>query len=152
MIDGSIYINRQAVASSQWFGYGSPAVPWIMMYLLLSASYKDCTWHGIKIKRGDVVTSIGGFGKQGSITDDLAISVGVIRNSLKRLEEMGEIKVSAKRGYLGYTLITVVNYDRYTGTGDKQKNQRVENNAPTKQEEISEGMLSMEEINEMFPE
>ena len=124
MIEGNIYINRQAVSESAWYSFGNPSVAFVMQHLIYRAAYRESTWHGIKLKRGDVLTSIGGFGKPGNLSDELHLSVAVVRNSLKRLEDMGEIKTESKRGYLGYTMITVVNYDKYTATKDKPKGEK----------------------------
>lgn len=148
MIEGNVYINRQAVSEAEWFGYGNASVAWIMVYLILSANYKDTA----RAKRGEVITSLGAFGKPGMIMADLGLSVDVVRNSLKVLEKLGEIKVVSKSGRHGGTRISVVNYDKYTAVKDKPNN-AVKGKTETKNTaEEDDGTLSMEEINEMFPD
>ena len=109
----------------EWEWADDPNMVSLFIHLLLSACYKDCEWHGIKIKRGQFVTS----------REKLSIQTGIsqqsIRTCLQKMQDTGEItKLSTKK----YTLITICKYDEYQtkeNSDNQVINQQSTNNQPT---------------------
>ena len=86
MIDGWIKIHRQI---KEWQHYQEPNVLLVWLDLLTSANTKDGWWHGRKIRRGELFTSIE------SIHQNTGLDVKTIRKALATLEASGEIKREA---------------------------------------------------------
>ena len=86
MIDGWIKIHRQI---KEWQHYQEPNVLLVWLDLLTSANTKDAWWHGRKIRRGELFTSVE------SIHQNTGLDVKTIRKALATLEASGEIKREA---------------------------------------------------------
>ena len=124
-LSGFIVLHRQ-ILNWEWFDDAKTLQ--LFIYLLVSASFRDATWHGEKIKRGDVITSIN------KLSQILTVSERSIRTSLNHLKSTGEV---TSRATSKYSVITVVNYGKYqdkserptskptnTVTGDRQASDR----------------------------
>jgi hypothetical protein len=86
----------------------------LFLYLLLKANYRTSTFQGVKVGRGQLVTSIS---KLGQATGQ---SVRQIRDNLKHLEMTGEVTSQSTNRY---RIITVVRYDDYQSV-DKQNDKQ----------------------------
>jgi hypothetical protein len=86
MNDGWIKIHRQI---KEWQHYQEPNVVLVWLDLLTSANTKDAWWHGRKIRRGELFTSVE------SIHQNTGLDVKTIRKALATLEASGEIKREA---------------------------------------------------------
>lgn len=102
-MSGWIKIHRKFL-DWQWFNK-SEAVH-LFMYLVLRANHADNQWQGIKINKGQFITS---FGK---ISSDTGISVQTIRTLLKKFEKTNEINIQTTNKY---SIITICKYDSYQG-------------------------------------
>ena len=113
----------RALLSEEWAR--KPAQVAVFVHLLLSASREPMEWHGIAIKRGQVITSYA------SLSASCGLTIWAVRNALKGLQEAGAARFSAhlstrskteKAARLparGYTLITICNYDSYEGFSEE---------------------------------
>ena len=93
----------------------------LFVHLLLMANREAKDWNGIKIERGQVITSLR------SLSTSCGITVSAVRTALNRLSQEGFAQVaaqvaarpqqkgSAQVAAQGYTIVTLCNYDRYEG-------------------------------------
>lgn len=88
----------------------------LFIYLLLSANYKELTFHGEKIQRGQLVTSLTKLGQATGQT------IRQVRDNLKHLEMTGEVTSRANNRY---RVITIVRYDDYQSS-DKQNDKQID--------------------------
>lgn len=115
----------------KWEWTDDPFMFALWIRLLLEANYADERWHGKTIKRGQLVTSLGGL----SIRSGIPIQS--LRTCLQKLVESEQI---TKESTNKYTIITICNYDRYqtNSTSSQQttnnqitNDQQTGNNQPT---------------------
>jgi len=140
---GRVYLDRR-IRETGWFTGCSSNTVFLMFYLLLSANYEAATWRGIKLKRGELICSIGNAAHPGRLMNETRLPYSTLARSLEKLEQLGEIKVSSKTGFNGYTLISVVNYDLYTGA-DKKTDKKTDKKAANSKEEDKEERIKPEE-------
>lgn len=98
----------------------------LFLYLLLKANYRTSTFQGVKVGRGQLVTSIS---KLGQATGQ---SVRQIRDNLKHLEMTGEVTSQSTNRY---RIITVVRYDDYQSVdkpNDKQNDKQLDKQMTSK--------------------
>jgi len=143
---GSVFLDRR-ITETEWFTGCSPSTVYVMFYLLLSANYETKMWKGIKVKRGEVITSTGNSKTPGRLMEETRLPYSTLARSLKKLEELGEISVSSKTGSHGYTLISITHYDLYIT--DKKVNKKVDKKTDSKAENNKE---VVEETEEEFEE
>ena len=117
-MEGFIKIHRNLL---EWRWYHHSAMVHLLIHLLLRANYADKEWGLITIKRGQLVTS------RLSLCRETGLSEKVVRNSLQKLVQTGEIEMKATNRH---TLITVVNYDDYQGLVNAEGQQKA-GNRPT---------------------
>lgn len=95
----------------------------VYMVLLLSANWKDVEWHGIKLKRGQLVTSYP------KLAEKCSMSVQEIRTVFNRLKSTGDITVETTSKF---SIVTVKKYDISEESTDKSTvNQQSANSQPT---------------------
>lgn len=87
-----------------WEWYEDVSTTRVFIHLLLTANHKDKRWKGEIIKRGALITSIR------HLAEATRLSTPTVQRCLKKLEKTGEI---TKKSTNKYTLIEVVNYDKY---------------------------------------
>ena len=80
----------------------------LFLHLLLKANYKDLSFEGHRIARGQLVTSLY------SLSAELGLTTKQIRGSLEHLIATGEV---ASKTYPRYRVITIVHYDDYQADG-----------------------------------
>lgn len=99
----------------------------LFIHCLIKANWEDKKWKGILIKRGSFVTSLSNLARESGL------SVRNVRTSLKRLESTQEVtRLSTAK----YTIITVLNYDRYQST-DKVSDKQVTNKRQTSDKQVT---------------
>lgn len=86
MNEGWIKIHRQI---KEWQHYQEPNVLLVWLDLLTSANAKEGWWHGRKIRRGELFTSVE------SIHQNTGLDAKTVRKALAILEASGEIKREA---------------------------------------------------------
>lgn len=98
----------------QWEWFDHPNTLSLFIYLLLKANYKDITFQGKTIHRGQLITSLPKLCHATGQTNRQ------VRDSLKHLEMTGEVTgYSTNR----YRIITVVKYDEYQSS-DRQNDRQ----------------------------
>lgn len=105
---GYLRLFRQML---EWEWYDKPNTKAIFIHCLLCANQTDKEWQGIKIKRGQFITSLEKLAMANGLT------IRQTRTALNDIQKTGEIdKQTTNR----YSVITVKNYDLYQAS-DKQK-------------------------------
>ncbi len=122
---GFISLHRSLI---NWEWYDDANVKVLFIHLLLTVNWEDKVWHGINIKRGSIITSYSKLAKE------TKLSVKKVRNSLEKLKSTGELAIKTTNKY---TLITIVNYNKFqdmnykkgkqTGTQRANKGQQLNN-------------------------
>ena len=100
-MEGYIKLYRQVM---KWEWYDDANTFRLFIHLLLKANYEDAQWRGLKIKRGQLFTSIG------HLSHELKISNKAIRIALDKLIKTKEV---ASEGASNGTMITICKYDSY---------------------------------------
>ena len=100
-MEGYIKLYRQVM---KWEWYDDANTFRLFIHLLLKANYEDAQWRGLKIKRGQLFTSIG------HLSHELKISDKAIRIALDKLIKTKEV---ASKGASNGTMITICKYDSY---------------------------------------
>jgi len=108
MIDGWISLSRKL---TEWEWYSDTNVVRLFLHLLLTANFRDTPWHGIVIKRGQIVSS------RNKISLQLNMSVKQIRIAEHKLASSGSVGIE---GANRFTIYTIVKYDEYQ-TEDKRR-------------------------------
>lgn len=92
-----------------WEWADDPITFAVFVHLLHSANWEDKKWHGVDVRRGEVVLSREEFAKK------CGFSVQQLRTAIAHLQSTGEIAVETVRGAGGYTKVKIANWDRYQG-------------------------------------
>ena len=100
-LNGYIKLYRQML---DWGWYDDTNTKVVFLHLLLTANFKDTEWHGIQLKRGDVVTSIP------SLASALKLSERNVRTALMHLKSTGEV---TDKIYSKFRIISIKNYGQY---------------------------------------
>ena len=101
-MNGFIKLYRQIL---KWEWYTNVNTRVVFFHLLLTVNWKDATWKGIEIKRGQRLTSIAKLSEEVGLKSEKKVRV-----ALEHLKATGEIAVETSKSY---TLITVNNYEQY---------------------------------------
>lgn len=88
----------------EWEWFNVSEMVHLFIYLLINANNKDKEWHGIIVKRGQLVTG------RKIISGKTGISEQTIRTCLKKLEITKELTIKPTNRY---SIITICNYDKY---------------------------------------
>ena len=105
----------------EWFGHLN--TQGIFIYLLLSVNTEDKTWHGIEIKRGQILTS------QRKLSKILNLKRQPTRDALYNLQSTHDITIKATRNF---SIITVNKFNEYQAN-NQQKTHNSTNKEPTKE-------------------
>lgn len=98
---GHIKIDRKIL---NWEWYSDYKMVHLFIHLLIKANYKENTWQGIKIKRGQLITGLH------KLSGSTGLSVSQTRTCLNKLQTTGEIATEMTNKY---TIITICKYDVY---------------------------------------
>lgn len=122
--NGFIKLHRRML---DWEWYHDVNTKVVFLHLLLTANIKDEKWKGEEIKRGSRVISYP------ILADELNLTIRQARTALEHLKMTGEVtvKTTAK-----YSVVTVLNYNRYQGatgnlTGKRQANDTIADSQAT---------------------
>lgn len=89
---------------TEWEWYDDVATCRVFVHLLLTANWKDTSWHGIKIKRGQRIISFRG------LAEETNLSERQVRTAIAHLKSTHEITQQSTHHY---TTITIENYSSY---------------------------------------
>lgn len=114
----------------QWRWFRNANTLQMFLFLILKANTVDKDFENITVHRGQLVTSYPHLAR------DLGMSVKSARTALGHLKQTGEVAV---KSYPKYSLITVLNYERYQkkgqGSGQSKGSQRAGNGQQYKNKE-----------------
>ena len=99
----------------KWEWYTDSNTKAVFIHLLLKANTKSGVFRGISVKRGQLATS------RQAIANEIGLTERAVRTGLEHLKDTGEIKIQPNNKF---SVITIVNYDRYqdnTGAVKPQK-------------------------------
>ena len=107
----------EQITDWEWFRH--PNTLALFIYLLIKANYKDLSFHGKVIRRGQLVSSLP------KIATGVGLSIQQTRTALMHLISTGEVTDEANTQY---RIITIVKYDDYqTSTGKSTDDQQTIN-------------------------
>lgn len=115
-MEGWVLLHRRFL---DWEWWNKAEMVQVFLYLLLSANHADQKWRGVRVKRGQLVTSVA------KIASDTGLSVQTVRTCIKRLKSTGEI---TSKSTSAYTIITICNYSKYQ---DDAPDANKQNNKPS---------------------
>lgn len=107
----------------EWYQDGNTCR--LFIHLLLLANYEDKRWHGILIKRGQLITSSEHLAK------DLNLSRQQIRTALNKLKSTNEITTQSTNKYTLVTIEKYEDYQRNDNESNQQKSQQDNNQITT---------------------
>ena len=110
-LNGYIKLYRKML---EWGWYDDTNTKVVFLHLLLTANYKDTEWHGIPLKRGDVVTSIH------QLATDLKLSDQNVRTALSHLKLTGEI---TSKPHTKFSIISIKKWNEYQEVSKQFSNQ-----------------------------
>jgi len=143
MQSGFIKIYRKI---SHWEWYDDKNTFFIFFHILISANYKPKLWHGIEIKRGQLVTSIAELAKSTST------SIQQTRSSINKLKATNDITITSTNKF---TVITLTNYELYNGhdfENNKQITNEITNQQQTNNKQNSTKITTTKEAKEVNKE
>lgn len=118
-----------------WEWYDDLPTRVLFQHLLLRANYADAVWHGIEIKRGQILTSRATLVKESGLTEQQ------VRTALKHLISTNEITTEVTNKF---TLITICNYAVYQGEEtetnqqtNQQNDKQVTSNQPATNQQLT---------------
>ena len=107
MDEGWISLHRKL---TKWQWYSNKNVCRLFIHLLLMANHKDNSHEGIRIKKGQRLTS------NRKLAGETGLTVQEVKTALKKLESTHEI---TRTGSNKNTLITIVNYEGYQNSNPR---------------------------------
>lgn len=118
----------------EWEWYDQTSMVRLFLHILLKANYEDKKWHGVVIKRGQLVTSFA------NLSAETGLSLQVIRSCLDKLQRTGEVN---KQSTSQYTIITVCKYADYQQCEDAE--QQTNNKQITSEQQASNNRATNEQ-------
>ena len=123
-MEGFIVLHRKLL---EWGWYDNTNMVRLWVHLLLRANFKDISWHGQIIKRGQFITGLEELAHQ------TGLSLQKTRTCLDRLIECGCI---TKKSTNKYTIITICKYSDYQDLPE-ENNKQITNKQQTNNKEIT---------------
>lgn len=109
---GFIKISRNIL---EWEWYSDPCTKSVFIHCILKANWKEKTYKGAKIKRGQFVTSLA------ALAEETGLSIKNVRTALDHLKATNELAIeTSPKG----RIITVKNYAKYQDVANKPANNR----------------------------
>lgn len=134
--EGYVLLNRN-ILEWRWTNVHKTAYLFIIMILL--ANYKDMDFKGVKIQRGQFVTSLE------SLANTTGLSIQEVKTAISHLKATGEITSKSTNKF---RIITIVNYDNYQKVTSK-----ITNKATSKQQATNKQLTTREKkVNNVIQE
>lgn len=102
---------------TEWEHYTDGNTMRVFLHLLILATHDEQSVYDVALRRGQC------FSSSRKLQTDLKLCAQYVSDSLKKLEESGEIK--RERCNFG-TIFTIVNYDEYQGNKRSRKDEKSE--------------------------
>lgn len=110
-----------------WEWYDNSLMVHLFIHLLITANHKEKNWHGIKINRGQLVTS------RSKLSKALNTTERKIRTALTNLETTNEVAIKTTNKW---TVVTVINYELYQNR-DQQTTSKKSNKRPASDQQAT---------------
>lgn len=115
---------------SEWEWYDDPVTFKVFLHFLITARWQDGSWHGIEIKRGEVLESLPSIAQKNGLT------VQNVRTAIQHLINTNSITIrKAGRCHV----YRVSEYEKYQGQHDYQQESNREVTAHKERKESKEG-------------
>lgn len=137
MENGWVKIHRKIM---DWEWYDDHDTTRLFIHLLLLASHEDRQWHGMTIKRGQVLTSLA------DLAQGTSLSVRKIRTSMTRLKSTSNLTSKTTNKF---SLITICNYESYQDkkdASDKQNDKQNDNQTTSKRQTNTQELKKIQRI------
>ncbi|MEY8321882.1 hypothetical protein AAK894_12565 [Lachnospiraceae bacterium 46-61] len=122
----------------KWEWYDDINVKVLFLHLLLKANYEDKKWHGIEIKKGELVTSISHIAKETKLTQQQ------VRSCIKKLEKTREITIKTTNKFTvihiekyGFFQCYETEYNKQITNNQQTNNKQITNNQQTNNKQIT---------------
>lgn len=142
-MNGYIKLFRQM---TEWEWYKEPNTKAVFLHLLIMANHSPGRWQGIKIDRGQHLTSIK------KLAEETGLSSKNVRTALNHLKATNEVAIKTANRW---TLVTIENYDKYQGDDSeggkqsgKQSGKQVANRWQTSGKQVATNKKDKEEKEE----
>lgn len=109
-VKGYITLSRKIL---DWRWFKKPKTAFLFVYLLLSSNFENRDFEDIIISRGQYVCT------QERLSAETGLSLKEVRTALDNLKKTGDITIDTSRGY---SLITVLEYERFASAATKGQN------------------------------
>jgi predicted transcriptional regulator len=119
MDSGFITIHRKL---TEWEWYDDIPTKVLFLHLLLTVNWKDKQWHGITIKRGQIITGVP------RLSEQTQLSEMQVRRALDNLVNTGEVNRQTTNRY---SLITLNKYNDYQDRNSQTTFKEQSNNIQT---------------------
>ena len=123
-MDAFIKLQRKML---DWEWYTDANTKAVFLHCLLKANWKDGRFRGHKVPRGSFVSG------RKVLAEELNLSEQQVRTALEHLKSTNEVTIKSTSRF---SIITVVNYDRYQ-TNNQQTNQQTTNKQPTSNQQVT---------------
>ena len=124
---------------ADWKWKSKPNMVAMWLNLLLQANYEDNYWNDVYVPRGCLITSIKKLSEQTGLT------IQQTKTCISNLQITNEITIKTTNKY---SLITIVNWDKYQGGAKKQQaNQQAHYSETNKQ--ITSKVTTLKEVKEI---
>lgn len=110
MCEGNwIKLNRKMLS---WEWYDDPATKIVFLHLLFTARWQDGSWHGIELKRGEVLESLT------SIAENNGLTVRMVRTAISHLIDTNSVTI---RKVGKHCIYKVCEYEKYQDRHDERQ-------------------------------
>jgi len=111
-----------------WEWYDDPIVKSVFLHFVIKANKEDTTWHGVPIKRGELVTG------RIMLAKILGISVQQARRAIQCLKSTNEITSKTTNKF---TIISICNYQKYQPKTTSKTTSTSTNKQPTNNQQTT---------------
>jgi len=135
---GHIKIDRKIL---NWEWYSDYKMVHLFIHLLLKANYKENTWQGRVIKRGQLIIGLH------KLSGNTGLSLSQTRTCLTKLQTTGEIAIEVTNKY---SIVTICKYDTYQSEKkefNKQDSKPLDNQVSNQDDNQDSNTLRKQEDN-----
>lgn len=112
----------------EWEWYQDSKMVHLFIHLLIKANFKDGSWQGIAIKRGQLVTGLHSLNRQ------TGINIQSLRTCIKKLKSTNDITVQSTNQFSTITLCNYNTYQSFDVEDNKQINKPANKRATSDQQ------------------
>lgn len=110
VLNGYIMLHRKIL---NWRWYSDTVVRSVFIHLLLSAAYKDTSWHDTAIHAGQALITVR------SVSEELGLSEKQVRSALEKLKKTGEVTIRTTNRF---SIVTIEKWESFQSKKDSAAN------------------------------